>query len=279
MTSSIAAVSRTVRETTPCTAAPCMDSPDSRPRGRQPAARFEADQTAARRRDADRSAAVVRPAHGTMPAATAAADPPDEPPGVRARSHGLRAGPQATGSVIALRPELRGVGLAEDDQTRVDPALDDRRMLGDGRCHQRARTARGRQTRIVLCEILDQERNAGERAAELVRRRGGDVAHDRVDPRIHCRSPLLCQGQQLCRRHLLVGDELRQSRRVVRAVLVEVHRLTVCPAGRPRGGSQETVGPGGCSVRSSRRESPNPRCAERCPRPHRWRRRRGACRT
>ncbi len=30
---------------------------------------------------------------GTMPAATAAAEPPDEPPGVRARSHGLRAAP------------------------------------------------------------------------------------------------------------------------------------------------------------------------------------------
>ena len=27
---------------------------------------------------------------GTMPAATAAAEPPDEPPGVRARFHGLR---------------------------------------------------------------------------------------------------------------------------------------------------------------------------------------------
>ena len=30
--------------------------------------------------------------------------PPDEPPGVRARSHGLRVGPKATGSVVALRP-------------------------------------------------------------------------------------------------------------------------------------------------------------------------------
>ena len=30
---------------------------------------------------------------GTMPDATAAAAPPDEPPGVRDVSHGLRAGP------------------------------------------------------------------------------------------------------------------------------------------------------------------------------------------
>src|SRR5207244_11720696 len=32
-------------------------------------------------------------AHATRPAATAAADPPDEPPGTRSRSHGLRTGP------------------------------------------------------------------------------------------------------------------------------------------------------------------------------------------
>src|SRR5579885_2431568 len=34
-------------------------------------------------------------AHGTSLAATAAALPPEEPPGVRAVSHGLRAGPNA----------------------------------------------------------------------------------------------------------------------------------------------------------------------------------------
>src|SRR5687768_14806952 len=36
---------------------------------------------------------------GAMPAATAAADPPDEPPGTRARSWGLRVGPNAECSV------------------------------------------------------------------------------------------------------------------------------------------------------------------------------------
>ena len=34
-------------------------------------------------------------ANGTMPAATAAADPPDEPPGTRSRSQGLCTGPKA----------------------------------------------------------------------------------------------------------------------------------------------------------------------------------------
>ena len=37
----------------------------------------------------------VPSAHGALPAATAAALPPDEPPGTRVRSHGLSAGPKA----------------------------------------------------------------------------------------------------------------------------------------------------------------------------------------
>ncbi|MCY1529744.1 hypothetical protein D9M68_649080 [compost metagenome] len=41
----------------------------------------------------------LAPAMGTMPAATAAAEPPLEPPGVRDRSHGLRVMPKAAGSV------------------------------------------------------------------------------------------------------------------------------------------------------------------------------------
>ena len=46
----------------------------------------------------------LAPATGTMPAATAAAEPPEEPPGVRVGSQGLRAGPQACGSVTFLAP-------------------------------------------------------------------------------------------------------------------------------------------------------------------------------
>src|SRR5258706_2787338 len=43
-------------------------------------------------------------AAGTIPAATAAAAPPDEPPGVRDRSQGLREGPNSSGSVTGSRP-------------------------------------------------------------------------------------------------------------------------------------------------------------------------------
>ena len=43
-------------------------------------------------------------ANGTIPAATAAAAPPLDPPGVRSRSHGLRVGPQAAGCVVGRLP-------------------------------------------------------------------------------------------------------------------------------------------------------------------------------
>src|SRR3954470_17243509 len=43
-------------------------------------------------------------ASGTIPAATAAADPRDDPPGVRVGSHGLRVGPVWRGSVVGRMP-------------------------------------------------------------------------------------------------------------------------------------------------------------------------------
>src|SRR6201999_128701 len=43
-------------------------------------------------------------ANGTIPAATAAAAPPLDPPGVRAKSHGLRVAPHATGCVVGRLP-------------------------------------------------------------------------------------------------------------------------------------------------------------------------------
>ena len=43
-------------------------------------------------------------AQGTIPAATAAAAPPEDPPGVWSVSQGLRAGPKRCGSVMPLAP-------------------------------------------------------------------------------------------------------------------------------------------------------------------------------
>ena len=69
--------------------------PDPAPR------RFEPDEPAVSGRDADGSSDVcVRRGH--HPALTAAAEPPELPPGERPRSHGLRR-PAATGSVVPMR--------------------------------------------------------------------------------------------------------------------------------------------------------------------------------
>src|SRR5688500_9185375 len=43
-------------------------------------------------------------ATGTIPAATAAAAPPDEPPALWAGLHGFRVGPKRRGSVVVARP-------------------------------------------------------------------------------------------------------------------------------------------------------------------------------
>ena len=59
------------------------------------------------------AAAVVGVRDGTIPEATAAAEPPLEPPSIRLVSQGLLAGAQTEpGSVVGTEAELRRVGLA-----------------------------------------------------------------------------------------------------------------------------------------------------------------------
>src|SRR5438067_11518748 len=61
-------------------------------------------------------------AHGTAPAATAAADPPDEPPGVRLSSHGLRVIPVASlavhGKIISSGTLVIPMGMAPATRRR-----------------------------------------------------------------------------------------------------------------------------------------------------------------
>ncbi len=103
-TSSIAAESRTERVTTcsvtkPCHASPMSGPSDTRPRvGLRPT---RPHSLAGMRIEPPPSLAC---ATATMRAATAAADPPLEPPVERVTSHGLREGPKACGSVVMIRP-------------------------------------------------------------------------------------------------------------------------------------------------------------------------------
>src|SRR6185295_6440896 len=65
----------------------------------------------------------VPSASGAWPVATAAAAPPDEPPALRERSHGLRVAPNSGLSVIGLWPNSGVVVLP----TRIAPASRSRR--------------------------------------------------------------------------------------------------------------------------------------------------------
>src|SRR6201989_863615 len=99
MLSSTAAVSRTVRVTTPSIVDPIHDSPLSGPwltRPRLGLSPTRPHSLAGMRIDPPPSLAW---ATATIPAATAAALPPLDPPGERDRSHGLRHGPYACDSV------------------------------------------------------------------------------------------------------------------------------------------------------------------------------------
>src|SRR5512138_1786027 len=102
--SSIAALSRTERVRQCSIAAPCQISPHSGPAGVRPRVGLRPNtpqHDAGMRIDPPPS---PPPAHGTIPLATAAADPPDDPPVVREVSHGLRAGPKSSGSVNGVSP-------------------------------------------------------------------------------------------------------------------------------------------------------------------------------
>ncbi len=96
-------------------------------------------------------------ASGTMKSATAAAEPLDEPPGVRLRSCGLRVGPgcRLANSVVTVLPSSSAAGLARQrDAGGVAlrlPAFVDRRAPF------------GRHV-LRVDDVLDAERHAGERA-------------------------------------------------------------------------------------------------------------------
>lgn len=99
-----AAASRTVRVTTPSVVAPAQLSPTSGPwltRARVGFRPTSAHSDAGMRIDPPPSLAW---ATGTIPAATAAAEPPLEPPAECPGFHGLRVGRWAAGSVVMVVP-------------------------------------------------------------------------------------------------------------------------------------------------------------------------------
>src|SRR6476620_4955843 len=99
-----AALSRTERVTACSTASALKASPKAGPRGLRARVGFNPktpQHDAGIRIEPPPSLAC---AIATIPADTAAAEPPLDPPVVRERSHGLRVGPYKRGSVVGRRP-------------------------------------------------------------------------------------------------------------------------------------------------------------------------------
>ena len=124
--SSIIAVSRTVRVSTCSQSSPPASSSRCGPTGTQPRLGFNPTRphtAAGTRMEPPES---VPCAIGTSPAATAAAAPPLDPPGLRPRSQGFRVGPRQVGSVTNS-PANSGVLVRP---RRVSPAARQRAASG-----------------------------------------------------------------------------------------------------------------------------------------------------
>src|SRR4051794_21945449 len=91
--SSMHALSRTLRDTMWFIAAPWIVSPVPGPDGVRPRPGLSPNRPVEALGIRIEPPPSLAPANGTMPAATAAADPPLDPPEERVKSHGLRVGP------------------------------------------------------------------------------------------------------------------------------------------------------------------------------------------
>ncbi len=111
-------------------------------------------------------------AKGVMRAATAAPEPPLEPPEVRLTSHGLRHGAERLGLGDRRETELGRVGFADKDQPGVAKAGDELAVVGARNLGKPAVAFAGRGPGERRAEILEQERHAGERTGERRARHG-----------------------------------------------------------------------------------------------------------
>ena len=102
-------------------------------------------------------------AAGTMPDATAAAEPPEDPPVEWSVFHGLRDGPKRLRLGRRQDAELGRVRLAADDEAGVDVAL--RQRLGHGRAvvAGEGEPLAERRAGQLGAEVLQQEGHAAER--------------------------------------------------------------------------------------------------------------------
>ena len=103
-----------------------------------------------------------------MPAATAAALPPDEPPGTRVVSQGLRVGPKAEFSVEEPIANSSRLVLPTSDRAGAAEPAHDRRVVGRQPALEDPRRARRRDP-LGAEVVLQGDRHAGERAGVAAR--------------------------------------------------------------------------------------------------------------
>ncbi len=182
-------------------------------------------------------------AAGTIPAATAAAEPPLEPPGVRPVSHGLRVTPHVTDSVNGQRPSSGIVVLP----TMTAPAARSRATTaassGAG-----ARERAGTPARDVAREVdlvLDGDRHPEERAVLargapaiglvcLGQRPVPQDGAERVQRGIERRDARQRELGQLPRRGVAPAHELRLACDSGERCLGVEHRGNLLPVSGPR---------------------------------------------
>ena len=102
-------------------------------------------------------------ASGTMRAATAAAEPPLEPPLERVEVPGVAGRAEQHRLGRGVEAELGRVGAAEDAQARALVADHGLGIDRRGRMGEEARARGHRHARLSAAEVLQQERHAGER--------------------------------------------------------------------------------------------------------------------
>ncbi len=142
-------------------------------------------------------------ATGTMPEATAAAEPPEDPPLECSVSQGLRVGPKASGSVVIDGPELGGVGTAEDDKAGpLEPLHEEAVPAGPvaGRLREGGPLAVGL-ARLGGAEVLQQDRHPSERpVGQLARRLARGPRETAVDDGVQGRVALFDASRSRPRR-------------------------------------------------------------------------------
>jgi hypothetical protein len=147
------------------------------------------------------------------PAATAAAEPPLEPPGDSSGLHGFRVRPNSAGSVAQMVAELRRIGAPADDESRGQVTLDGPRRLRGHVIAQGTRAHAFGDACLGLAQVLEQKRHARQGSVAQRTRRLGSCSLELLVHE-HVQLTLLLQPSdrgvhELERRELAAADQRR----------------------------------------------------------------------